>query len=436
MSRIWSEEGKLERWLEVELAALDAWAEVGVVPADAARGSAPPPARPPRPASPSSRSRRSTTWPRSSTPSQRARARGALVPLRADVLRCRRHRARPADPRGRRADPRRDRARPRRRGRAGRGAPEHADDRPHARGARRADDLRPQARRLGLRARPGPTAAGPRARGIRVGKLSGAVGTYSATDPEVERLACEQLGLEPAPASTQIIQRDRHAELLSALALSQPLWRSSRSRSDTSPGPRSARCRSRSAKGRRARRRCRTRRTRWWPSGSAGWHGSCAPTRSSGSRTSPSGTSATSRTRRPSASSSRTRSSRSTTCWTSFAWLVEGLVVRPERMRRNLDVEPRPLLQPAPAARPRRRRTGPGRGVPARPGGTRCGPGRRSATSARSRAKTRRSPSTSTPSRSTPSFDWIHTPPRGCDLRSVADPDPKGGARSCLRPST
>ena len=37
MSSIWSEEGKLERWLEVELAALDAWAEVGVVPADAAR---------------------------------------------------------------------------------------------------------------------------------------------------------------------------------------------------------------------------------------------------------------------------------------------------------------------------------------------------------------------------------------------------------------
>jgi adenylosuccinate lyase len=55
--------------------------------------------------------------------------------------------------------------------------------------------------------------------GVRVGKLSGAVGTYAATDPEVERLACERLGLEPAPAATQIIQRDRHAELLSALAV-------------------------------------------------------------------------------------------------------------------------------------------------------------------------------------------------------------------------
>ncbi len=55
--------------------------------------------------------------------------------------------------------------------------------------------------------------------GMRVGKLSGAVGTYSATPPEVERIACEKLGLEPAPSSTQILQRDRHAELLSALAL-------------------------------------------------------------------------------------------------------------------------------------------------------------------------------------------------------------------------
>ena len=55
--------------------------------------------------------------------------------------------------------------------------------------------------------------------GIRVGKLSGAVGTYSAIDPEVERLACERLGLEPAPSSTQILQRDRHAELLGALAV-------------------------------------------------------------------------------------------------------------------------------------------------------------------------------------------------------------------------
>ena len=55
--------------------------------------------------------------------------------------------------------------------------------------------------------------------GMRVGKLSGVVGTYAATDPELERIACERLGLEPAPTSTQIIQRDRHAELLCALAV-------------------------------------------------------------------------------------------------------------------------------------------------------------------------------------------------------------------------
>jgi adenylosuccinate lyase len=55
--------------------------------------------------------------------------------------------------------------------------------------------------------------------GMRVGKLSGAVGTYAATDPELERIACERLGLDPAPTSTQILQRDRHAELLTALAV-------------------------------------------------------------------------------------------------------------------------------------------------------------------------------------------------------------------------
>jgi adenylosuccinate lyase len=55
--------------------------------------------------------------------------------------------------------------------------------------------------------------------GMRVGKLSGAVGTYAATDPELERLACERLGLRPESASTQVLPRDRHAALLAALAL-------------------------------------------------------------------------------------------------------------------------------------------------------------------------------------------------------------------------
>jgi adenylosuccinate lyase len=53
----------------------------------------------------------------------------------------------------------------------------------------------------------------------RVGQLSGTVGTYAQVEPEVERLACERLGLEPDPLSTQVIARDRHAEMLCALAL-------------------------------------------------------------------------------------------------------------------------------------------------------------------------------------------------------------------------
>jgi adenylosuccinate lyase len=55
--------------------------------------------------------------------------------------------------------------------------------------------------------------------GINVGKLSGAVGTFAHLDPSIEAAVCARLGLDPAPVSSQIIQRDRHAELLSALAI-------------------------------------------------------------------------------------------------------------------------------------------------------------------------------------------------------------------------
>lgn len=54
---------------------------------------------------------------------------------------------------------------------------------------------------------------------ISYGKLSGAVGTFSNISPEVEKYVCNKLGLKPAPISTQIIQRDRHAEFLSAIAI-------------------------------------------------------------------------------------------------------------------------------------------------------------------------------------------------------------------------
>src|SRR6188768_3584316 len=54
---------------------------------------------------------------------------------------------------------------------------------------------------------------------ISVGKISGAVGTFAHLDPAIEARVCEKLGLQPAPVSSQVIQRDRHAELLCALAI-------------------------------------------------------------------------------------------------------------------------------------------------------------------------------------------------------------------------
>ncbi|MCL1926033.1 MAG: adenylosuccinate lyase, partial [Syntrophorhabdaceae bacterium] len=54
---------------------------------------------------------------------------------------------------------------------------------------------------------------------ISVGKLSGAVGTFANIDPFVEEHVCRKLRLSPAPASTQVIQRDRHAEVFAAIAI-------------------------------------------------------------------------------------------------------------------------------------------------------------------------------------------------------------------------
>jgi adenylosuccinate lyase len=54
---------------------------------------------------------------------------------------------------------------------------------------------------------------------ISVGKVSGAVGTFANIDPFVESYVCRKLGLEPEPVATQVVQRDRHAEFLSTLAL-------------------------------------------------------------------------------------------------------------------------------------------------------------------------------------------------------------------------
>jgi len=90
---------------------------------------------------------------------------------------------------------------------------------------------------------------------IAVGKISGAVGTFAHLPPAVEEHACRVLGLSPAPASSQVIQRDRHAE---RWRCSRPASRSSQWSSVTSSAPRCARSRSPSPPGRRAARRCPT----------------------------------------------------------------------------------------------------------------------------------------------------------------------------------
>lgn len=54
---------------------------------------------------------------------------------------------------------------------------------------------------------------------ILVGKVNGAVGTFASVDPHVETFVCRRLGLHPAPVTTQILQRDRHAEFIATLAI-------------------------------------------------------------------------------------------------------------------------------------------------------------------------------------------------------------------------
>ena len=220
MARVWSEEAKLERWLAVELAALDAWAQVGTVPAEAAeaiRARAHPP-----------------------TPEQVAeveRATNHDVAAFVDAV------ATELGPESRwlhyglTSSDVVDTALALSVQEAG-GLVLEGIGRAFTAVATRAEehfDTLTIGRTHGVHAEPmtfGLKLAGwsfqlarDRGRveraleGMRVGKLSGAVGTYATTTPEVERIACETLGLEPAPSSTQILQRDRHAELLSALAL-------------------------------------------------------------------------------------------------------------------------------------------------------------------------------------------------------------------------
>jgi adenylosuccinate lyase len=220
MQAVWSDNGRLARWLEVELAALDAWAELGVVPGDAAarvRAEAVPPT-PARVAELEERTQHDLAafvdavqerlgpegrWLHYGLTSSdvldtalalQIRDAGALLldglerALAAVVRRAEEHRETVM---------------------VGRTHGVHAE--PITFGAKLAGwafeldrDRERLARALS---------------GMRVGKLAGAVGVYGGGDPELERIACERLGLAPEPAATQVVPRDRLADLLSTLAL-------------------------------------------------------------------------------------------------------------------------------------------------------------------------------------------------------------------------
>ena len=172
---------------------------------------------------------------------------------------------------------------------------------------------------------------------MKVGKLAGAVGVYGGGDPEMERVACGVLGLMPEPAATQVVPRDRHAELLSALALCGDVPRAFRHRDQASRphgggrGPRALRQGPEGLFGDAAQAQSGGGRANLWPRArrpcSRAW---------SGRKTSHSGTSATFHTRAP--------SGRHPDAFLAldymldrFAWLVDGLVVDAKRMRANLE---------------------------------------------------------------------------------------------------
>jgi adenylosuccinate lyase len=218
MARIWSDEGRLDAWLDVELAATAAWAELGVVPEDAARIAQATPPTAERVAELEATLQHDTAafvdavseqlgeegrWFHYGLTSSdvvdtalslQVREAGGLILAGLDrafavvAVRAEEHRETLQ---------------------IGRTHGVHAE--PTTFGLKLAGWAFELAR--------GRERIARALEGMRVGKLSGAVGTYAATDPELERIACERLGLEPAPTSTQVLQRDRHAELLTALAV-------------------------------------------------------------------------------------------------------------------------------------------------------------------------------------------------------------------------
>jgi adenylosuccinate lyase len=220
MSRIWSDEGKLARWLEVELAALDGWAELGVIPADDVAVI-----------------RAGAVVPSAERVAERERTTDHDLAAFVDVA------SEPLGAEGRwlhyglTSSDVLDTALALQLRDAGALITAGIDE-ALASVVRLAEVHRATiciGRSHGIHAEPttfGWKLAGwafelERARvrldhaleACRVGQFSGTVGAYAAIDPEVERIACERLDLEPDPVSTQVISRDRHAELLAALAV-------------------------------------------------------------------------------------------------------------------------------------------------------------------------------------------------------------------------
>jgi adenylosuccinate lyase len=220
MQRIWSDESRLARWLEVELAALDGWAEVGAVPREAAeaiRQRAVPPS-PERVAEIEEVTQHDVAafvdavagdlgadgrWLHYGLTSSDVLDTALALQVREAGQLILEGIERALEAVARRAEEHRDTVM------VGRTHGVHAE--PVTFGAKLAGWAFEVERDRGRVARA--------LEGMRVGKLAGAVGTYAGGDPEVERIACERLGLVPESAATQVVPRDRHAELLSTLAL-------------------------------------------------------------------------------------------------------------------------------------------------------------------------------------------------------------------------
>jgi len=220
MQRIWSDETRLARWLEVELAALEGWAEVGPVPREAAaeiRAKAVPPS-PARVAEIEERTQHDVAafvdavaerlgpegrWLHYGLTSSDVLDTGLALQVGEAGALLLEGLERAFEAVVRRAEEHRETVI------VGRTHGVHAE--PTTFGAKLAGwafELARDRERLGRALET-----------MRVGKLSGTVGVYGGGDPEVERIACERLGLVPEPAATQVVPRDRLAELLSVLAL-------------------------------------------------------------------------------------------------------------------------------------------------------------------------------------------------------------------------